>query len=351
MSSNTPNPLNHPPELSIIIPTHNRESLLEETLARLFACELGDMAFEVIVVNDGTPFSRPLARFNQCRLAQNGGRGAAAARNLGASLAKSSLLLFLDDDMLLSNGSLHRHIQIHAQFPGIALSGIWQYNPEVELMLGTSCFGRYKLKNDYRTMIPEEIFQGSPVLRRAEHLASFNLSVSRNLFEKVGGFDANFKYAGCEDQEFSLRLAQSGVILLVATDLLALHNEKDRALLDNWLLRQYRGVQGVPLLARKHPGWHGMGLYTENSPVSPGDGPLLALRKTVKILFYNRFWKALLLFAYWKLERISALERVNHYIIRRLEGIQIFLGFREGLKSLWRETAPETTAQRPETGS
>lgn len=328
------------PDLSLIIPTYNREDLLEETLLSISRAETSGLTFEVIVVNDGKPFSREISGLDRCVTVQNIGQGAAAARNTGAAIAKSSLLLFLDDDMLLAGENLRRHRELHARMSGVVISGIWHYNPEVEALLAKSSFGRYKLKHDYRAMIPEAAYLGSPLLRESDSLASFNLSLPKHVFKEVGGFDAEFKFAGCEDQEFSIRLRRAGLTLLVATDLVALHNEKDRVFLESWLERQYRGVQGVPLLARKYPDWGGIEIFNENSPIAKGDSLPVFLRKTVKFFFYNMFWGSLLLLVFKVLDRFDALESVRHYLIRRLEGIRLFMGLRKALASLLSERAP-----------
>lgn len=321
------------PDVSVVIPTFNREGILEETLAAISVAGEG-LAVEVLVVNDGDSFSRSLVGLDRCVVLDNRGQGAAAARNLGASKARSPLLLFLDDDMLLVGDNIRRHVALHAELRDVAISGIWHYNPELEKSLSMSSFGRYKLKHDYRTLIPDAPYRDSPTLRRTDSLASFNLSLPKRRFDEIHGFNPAFKFAGCEDQELSIRLRRAGLELLVATDIVALHNEKDRVMLSNWLERQYRGVQGVPLLAREYPDWSGMEIFTENGPISRGDGSALILRKAIKFFFYNMYWGAILMGLFNFLDRLDCLESVRHYLIRRLEGIRLYMGLRKAYASL-----------------
>jgi len=88
----TPPPLQ--PALSVVIPTHDRRDSLLRLLAALEAGTLPPARFEVIVVADGcsddtvqaagaAPFSFPVKV-----LAMHPARGAAAARNLGATEAR-----------------------------------------------------------------------------------------------------------------------------------------------------------------------------------------------------------------------------------------------------------------------
>src|SRR5687768_9642547 len=92
-------------QISVVVPTHNRASLLMSNLNTLSGQTLASDDFEVIVVADGCTDQtiqmleglQPPYRLTV--LDQTPGRGAAAARNLGASRASADILVFLDDDM------------------------------------------------------------------------------------------------------------------------------------------------------------------------------------------------------------------------------------------------------------
>ncbi len=86
---------------TVVIPTHNREALLERAVrSALAACPASG---EVLVIDDksGIPASEVLSKVQDGRLRVivNAGRsGAASARNLGVSLASGRVVFFLDDD-------------------------------------------------------------------------------------------------------------------------------------------------------------------------------------------------------------------------------------------------------------
>ncbi|WP_050776526.1 glycosyltransferase family 2 protein [Marinobacter algicola] len=86
------------PQLSIVIPTHNRPDMLKKAVESANAQTTSDL--EVIVVDDGS--SPPIA--DDCFDAKvsvhrhPSPRGASAARNTGISLAKGTYTAFLDDD-------------------------------------------------------------------------------------------------------------------------------------------------------------------------------------------------------------------------------------------------------------
>lgn len=93
--------------ISIVIPTYDRARELRQVLPSCLAQEVA----EIVVVDDGSrtpiePLVRELAegdrRVRTVRL--EGNRGSPAARNAGADAATSESVLFVDDDVLLSDG-------------------------------------------------------------------------------------------------------------------------------------------------------------------------------------------------------------------------------------------------------
>jgi len=66
-------------------------------------------------------------------------------------------------------------------------------------------------------------------------LAPGNLSLCRDLFWEIGGFDEDFPVAGAEDQEFSLRARAAGCRLVLDTRIVCDHND-NRLTLQAYLL-------------------------------------------------------------------------------------------------------------------
>jgi len=88
--------------VSVIIPTLNEDSCLDETLRLLRA----QQPYEILVVDGGSSDAT-------CRIATagadrllTGARGRAAQMNLGASRANGDILLFLHADCILESGAL-----------------------------------------------------------------------------------------------------------------------------------------------------------------------------------------------------------------------------------------------------
>lgn len=88
---------NTAPEFSVIVPTHDRQHLLEQALASVLAQSFPD--FECIVVDDASPAPATVPddpRIRVLRLDRNG--GCSTARNTGLRAARGRFLAFLDDD-------------------------------------------------------------------------------------------------------------------------------------------------------------------------------------------------------------------------------------------------------------
>ena len=92
------------PELTVVIPTHNRRALLEDTLNTVRA-QVG-VAPAVVIVDDAStddtwPWLESLDDPLLTAVRQDPGRGGSAARNRGFQEVRTPFVMFLDDDDLL----------------------------------------------------------------------------------------------------------------------------------------------------------------------------------------------------------------------------------------------------------
>ena len=88
------------PAISVVVPTRDRPEPLARCLAALEAQTVGDL--EIVVVDDGSAdhpaVAAAVSTAPRARLLTAGGRGPAAARNLGAAEARAPVVCFTDDD-------------------------------------------------------------------------------------------------------------------------------------------------------------------------------------------------------------------------------------------------------------
>ena len=109
------------PNLSVVIPTHNRAGLLPRAVESVLQAGTD---LEVIVVDNASADDTPqvcahLPDIRYLRLDRNTGEG--GARNVGIRESRSEYVAFLDDDDLRLPGSLDRQLEVLAHDPQAAL--------------------------------------------------------------------------------------------------------------------------------------------------------------------------------------------------------------------------------------
>lgn len=115
------------PVVSIVMATHNRAHLLQETITSLLGQTFQD--FEIIVAddasNDGTPallevLKQKDPRIRTCRSEQNIGPG--AARNLAVQQALGEFIAIMDDDDICMPHRLEQQVEVLRKHPEVALT-------------------------------------------------------------------------------------------------------------------------------------------------------------------------------------------------------------------------------------
>ena len=324
--------------LSIIVPTYNRKETIQETLRHLAQIgELSNYIHEIIVVNDGEVELSELENSYQglnVRVVKNKGKGAAAARNFGAALAIYDLLLFIDDDMLLNENAIPQIIEFHKDKSNCMMSGSREYSPEILEKMSRHSFGRFMVSDGDSGMGGAELKQVGENLYECKTLASFCLSMLKGTFDRLNGFNEKFLYAGCEDQEFTMRALELDIKLYYLTSIKTFHNDLQTGLRDKWLSRQFTGVQGFPLLCELYPARKSSLLFRENYPVTSEDDLKLKIKKVFKKVAYGKSGFYVLKNLTGFLEKFSATEAVLNRCYSLMGGMMIYQGFQIGRKKL-----------------
>jgi len=276
-------------KISILIPTKNRLSILRETLYNIYYVnKLPKEDFEVIVSNDGDDDLLVLYDefpFDNLKIVKNTHKpGAAGNRNNAADYAQYDLLLFLDDDILITENFLERVVDIRKSYCNVIISHKAFFSQAYINKAHETPFGIYRLNLINSIMPPETIKEfDEDGLYEVNFTISWALSVEKNVFYKVGKFDENFQYAGWEDAEFAFRTFNNGVRLLYDVKNHIFHNETDRLILDNWLKRQEEDFKTLVQLCKKYPIFQTYSSWVSNSPLKKSDSKEVKLLKLKKI--------------------------------------------------------------------
>jgi histidinol-phosphate phosphatase family protein len=187
-----------PPSVTIVVPTIGRPSL--HVLLQALATGTGPQPAAMVVVDDRRKGgARQLAadHLPDLLVARSGGRGPAAARNVGWRLARTEWVAFLDDDVVPDQewlAALHRDL---AGLPGD--------------VVGSQGRVTVPLPTDRR---PTDWERSTAGLATGRWITA-DMAYRRATLSARGGFDERFPRAFREDADLALRVLESGGRLVI----------------------------------------------------------------------------------------------------------------------------------------
>jgi GT2 family glycosyltransferase len=207
---------------TLIIPTYNGGHRIDRCLKAIQ--NLVSKPDEIIVVIDGSTddtfekVSKWMSVLPDLRVIQQENMGRAAVRNTGAAAASAELLLFLDDDMEVTQNWLTGHLSHHAAHPQSLLVGAHENK-----IVGDDDFQGWRNSLSRRWIEPLRHFYPEALPSERAFLTGANCSLPADLFRKLGGFDSRLKDA--EDQELANRAAAAGFNIYYNENVLAWHRD------------------------------------------------------------------------------------------------------------------------------
>lgn len=220
------------PEVSVVIPTRNRETRLRFGLEALAAQTLDRSRFEVIVVraNDMEgPFCEAPEGLDVQFL--EAPPGPALQRNVGWRAARGRLIAFTDDDCRATPEWLE-NLLASAAGPGDMLQGRTAPDPtEIHLLNGRA-----------RSIDIDAVDAWYPTC---------NIAYPRELLERLGGFDEDFPTAWGEDTDLGLRAIEAGATVFYEPEALSYHAVNARTV--KQALREGYKRDSLPMVFARHP--------------------------------------------------------------------------------------------------
>ena len=214
--------------ISVIIPTYNRDGLLERALTS--AVKQSMQASEIIVVDDGSKegsLEEIKVKFPQVIWLRQKNKGVAAARNYGIRESRSSWIALLDSDDEWTQSKLECQAEYILR------------NPQTRA-----------LHTDERWIRSgNEVIPPSYLDKSAHHLWERSLHhclicpssvmLHRSVFKEIGYFDESLQ--ACEDYDFWLRLLLKMPIDLVDQKLVIKHGgHNDQLSIKTWGMDRFR---------------------------------------------------------------------------------------------------------------
>lgn len=210
------------PDVSIIIPSYNRERFIGEAIDSALAQENVDM--EIILV-DGASSDNTVAVARKhapdIRVISEPDQGVADARNKGINIARAPWIAFLDADDIWKPEKLKLQLALAENAPDIEFifCDAWQYRDD-EIILSSFLETR-----EHYPKIPKqsmgdglvmfEVPMDEEIMRVNYVVTTSTAMVRTQAARDVGGFDPTLKV--CEDYEFWLRVTKgrkTGVVAM-----------------------------------------------------------------------------------------------------------------------------------------
>jgi len=239
------------PRVSLLIPAHNEEMVLDRTLAAMSALDYPKDRLEVVVVNDASTdrtgeiasgWARRDSRFRVLDLhSSERAGGKSAALNRGLKACRFETIAVYDADNTPEPGALK----------DLALQ--LATHPDLGAVIGT-----FRTVNRRRNLLTRMIniegigYQwmvqaGRWMLLRVCTLPGTNLLIRRSLIESLGGWDQE---ALTEDAELSIQIYEAGYKIKYVPYAVTWEQEPEK--LATWFRQRTRWVRGNNYVLSKH---------------------------------------------------------------------------------------------------
>jgi len=245
-------------EISVLIPTFGRAAKLARCLARLSRQDLNHQRFEVLIGVDGKdeanePDDEAAQAVHALASTSAGAMravvyefdhaGPGATRNKLAQHANGKLLLLLNDDVLPEENLLSSHLRAHQSRDGRSAMVLGAAPWVVPHAREDTLFDRLVRDTSmifFYDRMHEAMARGEAGAEHDwgfRHAWTLNLSLPRQDFERVGGFDQRLTFACYEDLEFARRVHSNGQVPVLYRPECIVHHDH-RITLESYLARE-----------------------------------------------------------------------------------------------------------------
>lgn len=208
--------LNKQIPVSLVIPTYNRVQKLVRLLRSVD--QMRDYPEEIIIIddnsNDGT--KRILKKWRNIEktyekkvILKSKNNGPANSRNIGISEAKSSIIAFLDDDVIVERNWINNITSKLLNSKNEKLAGVGGAVKSIRKDIISQYYTEHKILEAPGSLL---------------YLPTLNCCFRQEILKGVGGFDESFLFAGGEDTDICLRILNQGYYFAKSASAIVYHD-------------------------------------------------------------------------------------------------------------------------------
>lgn len=239
---------------SVCIPTLNAQKFIRHTLNNILKNDFDAGKYEILICDNDSAddtvmiVNEYMQKYNNIRLLHIPfvEPNRPLVRNTLIKNARGNILMFIDQDILVSSGFIREHVSLHAKYSNLIVAGYTfgkygmnEMNPadnsllkkidldniteSREILKFNKCF------KDSRETLQYVIPGGDSYIDLTNTTAPFksfwlcNISVRKDEIVKLGSFDELFKAWGLDDEDLAYRYEYCGGNLIFSNDAWAYH--------------------------------------------------------------------------------------------------------------------------------
>ena len=320
------------PTISVIIPTYNRRDSLLRTLDSLKQQSFPMDRFMVILVDDGSTDDTQTIASQQfpftVRYLQQKNQGATAARNYGATISQSEILVFIDDDITISPQTLAALAEKFGEKTNVLVMGTINKRGSINASVYTSVV---------LTMATDSVIAHDDVEFDSVECNSELLACKRLDYFDIGMFQdptGGHGWPNWDDVDFGYRAHLKGFRLIGTSKAIAEHWDYSISNRTMACKRFYRAGRSAVWLFKRHPELQALiPMLRDKTPLAWGqDSPRLITRKLARHVVSSTPVLSTIVKLVTFLEQYYPSTVVLRRLYYLLHGANLFHGYREGLR-------------------
>lgn len=314
--------------ISIVVSSYNRDNKVLQTIERLFESDFSNFKkIELIVIDDGSPSSVKELLKNihnkpdkiDLKIITQKNTGIGGTRNRGYREAAASIILFLDDDILLGKETVKNIFEAQQEKPGAVIFGSYPFISHQSV----------SLQKFARKLFGYDLITTEKKFEKVDGITSGLLCIDKSKLPNPDFFyKDNLTVPAAEEHEIIYRFHTAGIPIFHAMHISAIHNHHLEL---GWLGgQQYKYGLATAEAFIKNPEITGMEKFSalKNSLTSAKQG---IVKKSIKSFLASKAGRELIFMWARILERLFP-NRNHDHIFGMHTSSNFLAGYRDGLK-------------------